>query len=292
MSLALVFAGGGGKGAYEIGVWRALKECGLEDSFKSVIGTSVGALNAALFGQQNIDTAIRIWKEISPGKMLVSNVDGRGAITSQAGLKSLLQANMTGRLQKNVYVCCSRAETTKNILEDLFSEGESLYYKSKDIVGVNLTETIFPEYKKLNDFSKSKQIEYLLASAALPVVYDPIYIDGKKYRDGGIIKDHNIPYPKAFELGYRKVLAVSLEKEISGVKTFRQGQVYILSPSQSLGNTFDGTIDFDAQNAIWRMNLGYMDFMKHKEDILSFLKQVEISTKIPDHIRKKIKKMV
>ncbi len=65
-----------------------------------------------------------------------------------------------------------------------------------------------------------------------------------------------------------------------------------MSPSQSLGNTFDGTIDFDAQNAIWRMNLGYMDFMKHKEDILSFLKQVEISTKIPDHIRKKIKKMV
>lgn len=294
MSLALVFAGGGGKGAYEIGVWRALKECGLEDSFKSVIGTSVGALNAALFGQQNIDTAVRIWKEISPGKMLVSNVDGRGAITSQSGLKSLLQANMTGRLQKNVYICCSRGETTKNILEDLFSDGgdEGESYKSKGFAGLNLTERIFPEYKKLNDFSKSKQIEYLLASAALPLVYDPIYIDGKKYRDGGIIRDHNLPYPKAFELGYRKVLAVSLEKGISGVKTFRQGQVYILNPSQLLGNTIDGTIDFDARNAIWRMNLGYMDFMKHKEDILSFLKQAEISTKVPDHIRKKIKKMV
>lgn len=293
MNLALVFAGGGGKGAYEIGVWKALRECGLEDSFKSVIGTSVGALNAALFGQQNIDTAIRIWKEISHDKMLVSNVDGRGAITSQSGLKSLLQANLTGRLQKNVYVCCSRCETTKNILEDLFSdEGESPYYKSEGIFGLNLTERIFPEYKKLNDFPKNKQIEYLLASAALPAVYDPIYIDGKKYRDGGIIKDHNMPYPKAFELGYHKVFAVSLEREISGVKTFRQGQVYILSPSQSLGNMFDGTIDFDAQNAIWRMDLGYMDFMKRKEDILSFLEQTKMEIKIPDHIRNKIRKMV
>ena len=43
----LVLAGGGGKGGYEIGVWKALKESKTL-SIGAVSGTSVGALNAAL----------------------------------------------------------------------------------------------------------------------------------------------------------------------------------------------------------------------------------------------------
>ena len=42
----LVFSGGGGKGAYQIGVWKALREYGIEAD--CVAGTSVGALNGAL----------------------------------------------------------------------------------------------------------------------------------------------------------------------------------------------------------------------------------------------------
>ena len=41
--LGLVLAGGGGKGAYEIGVWQALRDLGLEQSVTAVSGTSVGA---------------------------------------------------------------------------------------------------------------------------------------------------------------------------------------------------------------------------------------------------------
>lgn len=297
MSLALVFAGGGGKGAYEVGVWKALRESGVEDLFTSVIGTSVGALNALLFGQQNLDTAIRIWREISHRKILVSNIGGQGALTSQAGLKNLLQANLTGNLQKYVYVCCSRAEADKNVFEELPLIGEGVFakpgtYQERVFLGLNLEERIYPEYIKLNNMSKQKQIEYLLASAALPAVYDPVYIDGKKYRDGGIIREHNMPYQKAIELGYRKVLAVSLEDGVSGIDTLPDGQIYILCPSQSLGKVLDGTVDFDAQNAVWRMELGYTDFMRHKDDILSFLKEGRVSSKMPDNIKVKLKKMV
>lgn len=48
-AIGLVFAGGGGKGAYQIGVWRAVRELQLEQHIAVVAGTSVGALNGALF---------------------------------------------------------------------------------------------------------------------------------------------------------------------------------------------------------------------------------------------------
>ena len=42
----LVLEGGGAKGAYQIGAWKALKEAGIH--VKGIAGTSVGALNGAL----------------------------------------------------------------------------------------------------------------------------------------------------------------------------------------------------------------------------------------------------
>lgn len=288
---ALVFAGGGGKGAYEIGVWQAMKECGLEGSIQSVIGTSVGALNALLFGQQNIDMARRIWREISYSKMMVSNIGGRGALTSQEGLKNLLQANLTGRLQKYVYVCCSRVEAVRGGWEDGYDTRNYLYQK-KSFLGLKANENLVPEYIKLNDCSRMKQMQYLLASSALPAVYDSVYVDGKEYRDGGIIHEHNMPYGKAVELGYQRVLAVSLECGISGIKTVQGSKVFTLSPSQSLGDVIDGTIDFDAGNVEWRMNLGYSDFMRYKNEIVAFLGENRKASGIPDYIRVKFKKMV
>ena len=45
---ALILAGGGGKGAYEIGVWKAMKELGIDKKIQAVSGASVGGLNGAL----------------------------------------------------------------------------------------------------------------------------------------------------------------------------------------------------------------------------------------------------
>ena len=58
----LILAGGGAKGAYQIGVWKALKE--LKIKINAVIGNSVGALNGAFIAQNDIDKAIRLWKNI------------------------------------------------------------------------------------------------------------------------------------------------------------------------------------------------------------------------------------
>ena len=50
---AIVLAGGGSRGAYQIGVWKALREMGID--YQLVTGTSVGALNGVLMVQQEYD---------------------------------------------------------------------------------------------------------------------------------------------------------------------------------------------------------------------------------------------
>ena len=45
----LVLEGGGTKGAYQLGAYKALKELGME--FDGIVGTSIGALNAAFIIQ-------------------------------------------------------------------------------------------------------------------------------------------------------------------------------------------------------------------------------------------------
>ena len=53
----LVLAGGGGKGAYQAGAFKALWEYGIQDYITAVSGASVGALNAVLFANKDIKAA-------------------------------------------------------------------------------------------------------------------------------------------------------------------------------------------------------------------------------------------
>ena len=63
----IVLEGGGARGAYQIGVWKALREAGMK--IKGVAGTSVGALNGALICMDDLGKAEEIW-----GNMTYSTV--------------------------------------------------------------------------------------------------------------------------------------------------------------------------------------------------------------------------
>jgi len=65
--IGLVLAGGGGKGAYQIGCWRAFQRLGIR--FSAVAGSSVGALNAALIAEGNLRKATELWSNISREKV-------------------------------------------------------------------------------------------------------------------------------------------------------------------------------------------------------------------------------
>lgn len=72
----IVFAGGGAKGAFQIGVWKYLREQGLDRLIDGVSGSSVGALNSLLFLNGNFEVAEKLWGEIDQWKMTPPNLDG------------------------------------------------------------------------------------------------------------------------------------------------------------------------------------------------------------------------
>ena len=67
----LVLSGGGTKGAFEIGVWQALREMKIHTP--CVIGTSVGALNAAVIAQNDFDKALDFWSNLTINQVLNLN---------------------------------------------------------------------------------------------------------------------------------------------------------------------------------------------------------------------------
>ena len=67
-SYGLVLEGGGARGAYQIGAWKALREAGI--SISAVAGTSVGALNGALICMDDLELAENIWKNISRSQVM------------------------------------------------------------------------------------------------------------------------------------------------------------------------------------------------------------------------------
>lgn len=61
--IGLVLTGGGGKGAYEIGVWRGLAEKGITQ-FRAISGTSIGGLNGYLVARGNLEDAETLWRKL------------------------------------------------------------------------------------------------------------------------------------------------------------------------------------------------------------------------------------
>ena len=64
----IVLEGGGAKGSYQIGAWKALKEAGLR--IRGIAGVSVGSLNGALICMDDLEKAEYIWENISYSKVM------------------------------------------------------------------------------------------------------------------------------------------------------------------------------------------------------------------------------
>ena len=74
MKRAIVLSGGGGKGAYQIGFWKAIRE--LDISYDIVTGTSIGALNGAFMVQGNYRDAFKLWYYMDYNQVFDGGIDG------------------------------------------------------------------------------------------------------------------------------------------------------------------------------------------------------------------------
>ena len=67
------------------------------------------------------------------------------------------------------------------------------------------------KYFNINNSSEERIRNILLASSALPVIYDNVIIDDKRYIDGGIVD--NIPVKPLYDVGCKTIIVVHLSRD-------------------------------------------------------------------------------
>ena len=178
----LVLEGGGAKGAYHIGAYKALKEMGVE--IDGVAGTSVGALNGAMIAQEDIDRAYELWNNMTYSRVINANDEDIEKI-KKGKLKIEDIKDISEKIKGVISEKGVDITPLKELLYDVINE-EKVRRSGKDfgIVTVSLTD-LKPLEIYIEDIPQGKLVEYLMASAYLPV-FKREKIDGKDFIDGGI----------------------------------------------------------------------------------------------------------
>lgn len=252
----LVFAGGGGKGAYEIGVWKALRLLHMDRWIKVVSGASVGALNAALFAWDDYDKAEEIWRDIHPIQFLEAEPDG---VCSREGLQEILRRRISLTELSNsalpAYVSITRCpDSTETVMK--MDAALACTVPGREWEG---------EYRLLNGQPPEMLEALLLASTALPLVYEPVRIGDTFYRDGGLFD--NLPMRPLLDSGIRNLILVLLSPsaEYDIHLASRTEELLVIRPSADIGKLVTGTLDFDSTNVMYRVHLGFYDTLRTVE---------------------------
>lgn len=192
---AIVFSGGGSRGALQVGAMRALLEAGIVPDL--LVGTSIGAVNAAglaLWGVDlnGVDALERAWKEVSSAQLLDSRV-------SQLILRAMM-GHPSDRARKKA--------------EDFFvAHGftHSLRFNMLPWVRLALISADIESGQPViygQDPSESI-LEGLLASVSLPPWFVPFHKNEQLIVDGGALS--NLPIEPALRLGASEIIALNLD---------------------------------------------------------------------------------
>lgn len=222
MKVGLVLSGGGAKGAYQVGVLKALLELGTR--IDMVAGASIGALNGAVLASApSLETGVerleKLWLTLAKSSPLSMKVPGYLTLLLSAGLR------MNGATALDLLVRVARIGAQRagvqlpeqlNLLDsgvlcdkplrDLMDEyldpaalasGLPFYVSVFESLGgfADLTRTLAAElgladtpdsrFLHLQSLPIAEQKEILLASAAIPMLFAPRQANGSLYTDGG-----------------------------------------------------------------------------------------------------------
>ena len=238
---ALVLAGGGAKGSYHVGVYRALQQLGWVPDI--ITGASVGALNGVLFTMGKVQEAEDIWRT-----MELHDVLELPATTEKQDLYNFfMDVVRSGGLNVEPL-----GETIDRYID------EDAVRHSPIRFGLVMTElgTMRSIRCPIEDIPAGKLKDYMLASSACFPALRPREIDGVKYIDGGW-RD-NMPLDLAKDMGAEELLGV----DIDGVGITRPNTTglptRIIRSHWNLGST----LDFDPQRAARNIALGYFDTLR------------------------------
>ncbi|HEV7526735.1 MAG TPA: patatin-like phospholipase family protein [Acidimicrobiia bacterium] len=181
MTIAFVLSGGASLGAVEVGMLAALRERDIRPDV--IVGTSVGALNGAwLAGHPDapIDDLAEVWNGIHRSD--VFPWDPRRGFLAFAGRRRSLFAEHPLRELIERHVTFARLEDAPIPLHVVAVE----VLTGREVL-----------------LSSGPAVDSVLASAALPALFDPVEIGGVPYMDGGV--GNNTPISHAAALAVDQI---------------------------------------------------------------------------------------
>ena len=248
---ALVLGGGGAKGAYEIGAIDALESLGIRAL--SVYGTSVGALNAAMYAQGSMETAQELWNSIR-----LSDVVSEESLSIADDAENIF--DHPDKLLEFVSRYAQKKGVDVSPLVGIMQRVVDEDAVRRSTVRLGLVTTRFPTLamveKRIEDMERGTLHSWLLASASCFPLFPMTVIGEDRYIDGGFCD--NTPVEMAVRGGARHIIAVDIGKHRSHAQFARRPNVTYIRTSHPLG----GLLTFDPALSQRNRILGYNDTLR------------------------------
>jgi NTE family protein len=218
----LVLQGGGALGAYQVGVYQAPHEAGIAPDW--VVGTSIGAINAALIAggpiAHSMERLSTFWQRVEQGKFMGAPLPGwfpaaaRNMMAVTMGIPSFFRPNPAAFLSNHSPLGAEHAgyysvEPLAELLRELVDFDYINNGPMRLTVGASNVQTSEMTYFDSRD--QPLDVRHVLASGALPPAFPAVRIGDQLYWDGGILS--NTPVEVVFDDNPRKnamVFAVHL----------------------------------------------------------------------------------
>nr|WP_312576083.1 patatin-like phospholipase family protein [Sedimentibacter sp.] len=257
--IGIALEGGGAKGAYQLGVLRAIQELNIE--YDCVVGTSIGALNAVAYALKEYEKYSALWKDMNFSFDIGNEKSSMVKILDFDEIKDNIM-----EFEKQ-YLGSKGIETDKIV--KLYKEhiDENEVRKSK--INFGLSTYCLTDKKLLNLFideiPEGMLHEYIFASCCLPV-FSPREINGKYYLDGSIY--NRLPVNMLTDNGYKTIITVRLRREAYDFSNYNDINIIDIAPDEFLSNTLKA----NSERIRWMIDKGYEDALRILNDKLSYLK--------------------
>lgn len=249
---AIALEGGGARGAWQVGAWRALEEAGIR--YNAVSGTSVGAINGALMAMRDLQQAEQIWKDISFSQIINVDDGDMGRIMS-GGFENLDQVKSAFQTIKNIVQDRGLdAEPLRNLLAERVDE-EKIRNSGVELY---LTTVSITDKKELEidarDLAEGELKDMIMASAYHPA-FKQTPLGGKSYADGGFYD--LVPISALISRGHKNLIVMRLNSFgiERRVKIPEDVNITTIAPNVSLGNV----LNFSSEQSAVNMVLGFYD---------------------------------
>ena len=281
--IGLVLGGGGAKGAYQIGVLKAMAECRILDNVTSVSGTSAGGLNAMMLaGLDCYDLYHTVFKMESIWRDFKFEHFIGTMLTKPEILKSLKFIYDVDQTPTNIF--CFGIFNQKGIMK-LIDENIRLEKLCKNPMDCYINchkfwwlpvEKSYETFYITDSFTPCQLKNIALATAAIPFLYKPRVIGDKICDDGGIGSKaslekgiSNIPFKILIDKGYTQIIVVHFGNNLSLEVDKNVNVIEIHPDSIKPTDTFDFSKPSD-----W-IDLGYRDAKKQFEENRLFVDGVK-----------------